>query len=65
MLLPPLTLKTRWPPLPLTANTRAPGPLIVAEFAMLNSVEIDDKAMRVLSHGLKERAIVLSGIRGQ
>jgi putative nucleotidyltransferase with HDIG domain len=28
-------------------------------------LEIDDKAMRVLSHGLKERAIVLSGIRGQ
>jgi serine/threonine-protein kinase len=26
---------------------------------------VDDKAMRVLSHGLKERAIVLSGIRGQ
>jgi len=28
-------------------------------------LEIDDKGMRVLSHGLKERAIVLSGIRGQ
>jgi serine/threonine protein kinase/HD-like signal output (HDOD) protein len=28
-------------------------------------LEIDAKAMRVLSHGLKERAIVLSGIRGQ
>ncbi len=28
-------------------------------------LEIDDKAMRVLSHGLKERAVVLSGIRGQ
>jgi len=28
-------------------------------------LEIDDKVMRVLSHGLKERAIVLAGIRGQ
>ena len=26
---------------------------------------IDDKAMRVLSHGLKERAMVMSGIHGQ
>jgi HD-like signal output (HDOD) protein len=28
-------------------------------------LEIDARGMRVLSHGLKERAIVLSGIRGQ
>jgi HD-like signal output (HDOD) protein len=28
-------------------------------------LEIDGRCMRVLSHGLKERAIVLSGIRGQ
>ena len=28
-------------------------------------LDIDDKTMRVLSHGLKERALVLSGIRGQ
>ncbi len=28
-------------------------------------LDIDDRAMRVLGHGLKERAIVLSGIRGQ
>jgi HD-like signal output (HDOD) protein len=28
-------------------------------------LEIDDKGMRVLGHGLKERAMVMSGIRGQ
>jgi serine/threonine-protein kinase len=28
-------------------------------------LEVDDRAMRVLSHGLKERATVLAGIRGQ
>jgi HD-like signal output (HDOD) protein len=28
-------------------------------------LEIDDRCMRVLSHGLKERAMVLAGIRGQ
>jgi serine/threonine protein kinase/HD-like signal output (HDOD) protein len=30
-----------------------------------NLMSIDDRTMRVLSYGLKERAIVLSGIRGQ
>jgi HD-like signal output (HDOD) protein len=28
-------------------------------------LEIDERMMRVLAHGLKERAVVLSGIRGQ
>jgi serine/threonine-protein kinase len=40
-----------------------PAEAIVAEGRAL--MALDDRMLRVLSHGLKERAIVLSGIKGQ